>query len=265
MQLDEVVQLQLGRAEIINFENGQEVTPRQWLKDPKESIKVLHEFKPFIGWMLQIVQEDGIRTVHCYREDRYEEIDPVRTGVMNPITQGYIIYPYASINTLFGELPRDLSNESPVLMQFSPFPHHLHIVLRDLALSVVRGELDSEKAVNSLYEIVESDPRRWLTLQDDFAPPPKLWVRALGRKDGRWAQYSYWFTRPMWNVGGYFLTSVALVVAVYKILRGEIEKRGVMTAEKTFDPIPFLDEVESLIAESIKDGKMLGETFDWLE
>jgi hypothetical protein len=58
---------------------------------------------------------------------------------------------------------------------------------------------------------------------------------------------------------------VALAVAVRKILRGEIEERGVMTAEKAFEPLPFLDEVTSLITESLPDGKMLGETFEWLE
>ncbi len=92
-----------------------------------------------------------------------------------------------------------------------------------------------------------------------------MWVRAVGRKEGRAARCSSWFTAPMWNVGLYFLTSVALAVAVRKILRGEIRKRGIMTAEKAFEPLPFLDEVASLIPDALPDGKLIDESFEWLE
>jgi hypothetical protein len=68
----------------------------------------------------------------------------------------------------------------------------------------------------------------------------------------------------MWNVGGYFLTSVALAVAVRKILRGEIQERGVMTAETAFEPLPFLDEAVSLLPDPLPDGKMIDESFEWL-
>jgi len=266
-QLEEVEQLHLGRADIYNFQTGKELTPRQWFEDPKESLTVLYEFRPFFVWMLQKVQENGMRTVHCYQDGRWEETDPVRSGVKVPITQGGIstLYPYASSGLLFDELPRDLSNVSPVVMQFSPFPPQLHELLRELALGVVGGDIDSDTTMNSFYDTVESDPGRWLTHQDDFIPVPKMWVRALGWKEGYAARYSCWFTAPMWNVGGYFLTSVALAVAVLKILRGEIEERGVMTAENAFEPLPFLDEVASLLSESLPNGKMIGETFEWLE
>jgi hypothetical protein len=40
----------------------------------------------------------------------------------------------------------------------------------------------------------------------------------------------------MWDVGGYLLTSVPLVVAALQILRGEMRERGVMTVEQAFDP-----------------------------
>ena len=48
-QLDEVEQLQLGRADIYDFQSGRELTPRQWLEDPQESLAALHEFRPFIA------------------------------------------------------------------------------------------------------------------------------------------------------------------------------------------------------------------------
>jgi hypothetical protein len=69
----------------------------------------------------------------------------------------------------------------------------------------------------------------------------------------------------MWNVGVYFLTSVALAVAVRKILRGEIGERGVMTAETACEPLPFLDEVAALMPDSFPDGRLIDESFEWLE
>ena len=54
-------------------------------------------------------------------------------------------------------------------------------------------------------------------------------------------------------------------MAVLRILRGEIPERGVMTAEKTFEPLPFFEEVASLLPEPPPDGKLIGESFEWLE
>jgi hypothetical protein len=119
--------------------------------------------------------------------------------------------------------------------------------------------------VNSFYKIVESDPHRWLTPPENYVLISKMWVRALGRKDGRAARCSSWFTASMWNHGGYFLTSVALASAVRKVLRGEMQERGVMTAEMAFEPQSFFDEVVALLPEPPQDGKMIGESFEWLE
>ena len=266
-QLDVVKQLQLGDASIYNFQSGGELTPRQWLKNPEESLTALREFRPFISWILQIVQKNGIRTVLDYQDGRWVEVDPVRSGLDVPMTLGGTItaYPYASSDPLFGSLPRDLSTVSPVEMFFTTLPPQLHDVLREHALRVLEGDIDSDTASDSFYETVESDLLRWLTLPDDFVPIPKLWARAVGRKEGRAARYSCWFTAPMWNVGGYFLTSVALAVGVHMILRGEIRERGVMTAETAFEPLSFFDEVAEVLPELPLDGRLIGESFEWLE
>lgn len=266
-QLEEVEQLQIGRADIYNWQSGWELTPRQWLKDPKESLVALHEFRPFIAWMLRRLQDNGIRTVCVYHDGRWVEMDPIRSGLEVPLPQGGTItsYPYVSGDPLFGSLSPGLSRVPPVEMLFSPLPPQPHDVLREHALRVLEGNIDSDTVTNSFYDTVESDPHRWLTLPDDFVSIPKMWVRAVGRKEGRAARCSCWFTAPMWNVGGWFLTSVAVAVAVRKILRGEIRERGVMTAETAFEPLPFLDEVASLMPDSLPDGKLIGESFEWLE
>ncbi len=266
-QLDDVEQLQLGFADIINFETGRELTVQQWLGDPTENLAALHGCRPFIAWMLSRAQDDGIRTVRTYREGGWEETDPVRSGLDVPQVRGGTTtsYPYYSGDPVFPSLPRDLSSVPPVEILFSPLPPQLHDLLRERSLAVLDGSTDPETATGSFYDTVESDPHRWLTLPDDFVPPLKMWVRAVGRKGDRAARCSCWFTAPMWDVGGYLLTSVALVVAVRRVLLGETRQRGVMTAEAAFEPLPFLDEVASLMPDPPPDGRFIDESFEWLE
>jgi len=266
-QLQEVEQLQLGDASMYNFQSGQDLTPRQWLEKPRQSLAALPEFTGGIAWMLQIVQESGTKTVLDFQDGHWVDLDPVRCGLDVPLPQGgtIIAYPYLSSDPLFGSLPCDLAKVSPVEMLFSPLPPQLHDVLRELSLRVLEGNIDAEAAIDSFLETAESDPHRFLTLPDDFVPIPKTWARAVGRKEGRAARFSCWLTAPMWDVGGYFLTSVALVVAVFKILRGEIRERGVMTAETIFEPQSFFDEVVALLPDPPPDGKLISESFEWLE
>jgi hypothetical protein len=152
-----------------------------------------------------------------------------------------------------------------VQLYFSPLPTQLHELLREHALRVLEAEIDSETATGSFYDTIESDPYRWLTLPDDFVAPPEIWVRAVGRKEGRAARCSCWFTTPMWDVDDYFLTGVALAVAVLRILRGEIRERGIINAEKAFEPLRFFDEVTSLVPGLSPDGKLIDELYEWLE
>jgi hypothetical protein len=265
-QLEKVEQLQLGRADAYSFESGRELTPRQWLKDPKESLAALHDYRPWFAWMLQMMQENGIRTVLDYQDGQWVETDPFRSGLQVPLPQGGTItsYPYFSGDPYFGALPRDLSTVSPLEMYFSPLPPQRHDLLREQALRVIGGHVDADAAVSSFYDSVGRDPDRWLTLPGDFVPIPKMWVRAVGHKEGRAARCNCWLTAPMWKVGGYFLTSVALVVAVRKILRGETQERGVMTAETAFEPLSFFDEVVAVLPEPPPDGRLIDESFEWL-
>ena len=266
-QLHEVEQLQLGDASMYDFQLGKDLTPRQWLKEPGQSLAALHEITGGIAWMLQIVQESGPKTVLDYQDGQWVDLDPIRCGLDVPLSHGgtVIAYPYLSSDPLFGSLPRYLAKVSPVEMLFSPLPPQLHDVLRKLSLRVLEGYIDPATALDSFIDTAESDPQRYLTLPDDFVPIPKTWARAVGRKDSRAARFSCWLTAPMWDVGGYFLTSVALVVAVRKILRGEIRERGVMTAETAFEPQSFFDEVIAVLPEPPQDGKLIGESFEWLE
>jgi len=266
-QLQEVEQLQLGDASMYDFQSGKDLTPRQWLEEPEQSLAALQKVTGGIAWMLQIAQESGTKTVLDYQEGQWVDLDPIRNGLDVPLFQGgtVIAYPYLSSDPLFGSLPRDLARVSPVEMLFSPLPHRLHDVLRELSLSVLKGNVDADAALDSFLDTAESDPHRFLTLPDDFVPIPKTWARAVGSKEGRAARFSCWLTAPMWDVGGYFLTSVALVAAVRKILHGEIKKRGVFTAEKVFEPTSFFNEVVAILPEPPSDGRLINESFEWMQ
>lgn len=122
-----------------------------------------------------------------------------------------------------------------------------------------------ETVVDAFYDTIAGNPHRWLTSPDDVPTVSEMWIRAVGYKLGHAARCTCWFTAPMWDVKGYYLTSVALVVAAFKILRGEVKERGVITAEKAFEPLPFLDEVASLLETSLIDDEITDESFEWLE
>jgi len=266
-QLDQVEQLQIGRADIFNFESGRELSPRQWSLDPQESLAALQEFRSFIGWLLQRVQNDGFRPVLIYQGGRWVEVNPLKIDLEVPLeqTSRTASRPYMSGDDFWGMLPDYPSRAKPVEMSFSPFPPQLGATLQELALNVLEGKIDAEAASSTFFNTVESDPHRWLTPPVDYVPPTKLWIDVLGRKDGRASRSSCWFTAPMWEVNGYFLTSVSLAVSVLEILRGDIESHGVMTAETAFEPLAFFDEVVAVLPELPSDGKLMNESFEWLE
>jgi hypothetical protein len=266
-QLDEVEVLQIGRADVFNFQTGHELTPDQWQKEPEESFSALNEFSSFFMWTFQKLQENKSRIVPDYQNGRWFNKNPMKSGwiALQPDGNPFPSYPYSSMDDMWGSLPQDLSATKPVELAFSPFPPQLDGLVRKLALHVIEGDISAKDAVSEFYKTVGQNPKYWLTAADDFIVPAKMWVTASGQKHGRIACSNCWLTSPMWNVGGYFLTSVALVVATLKIMRGEIRKQGVWEAEKVYEPLSFFDKVETFIP-SLKAGeKMIGESFTWME
>jgi len=266
-QLDEVEQFQRGLAPLVDFQSGQELTPRQWLIDPEGCRATLHKFRPFIVWILGMLQKCGIRTVRDYQDGRWVEVNPIRSGLDVPHLEGgtIISYPFVSSDLPWRALPRDLCEAPPVEMWFSALPSQLDTVLREQALSVPEENIDPETAANAFYKTADSDPHRELTLPDVYMPVPMMWVRAVGRKAGRAARCTCWFTDPIWDVGGLIITSAALVVAARKIMHGEIRERGIVTAETCFEPQSFFDEMVAVLPELPPDGRLIDESFEWLE
>ena len=265
-QLDVTEQLQSGRAWV--FQGARSLTPQQWSENSSENLALMHEFKGFLDWMLQVAQETERRTARAYQDGRWVDVDPLTSGLQAPLPSGSTgtVFPYCSWSPLFDSLPQDLARERPLEVWFTPFPSPLHDLFREQALRVIAGDVDPATAMSSFYETMENDPGRWLTVADDFAAFSPDWVTALGSKDGRAARYNCWLAPALWNEqSAWFLTTVPLVVAVLSILRGETRELGVMTAETVFEPLPFFDEVVSLLPEPPPDGKLIGESFEWLD
>jgi len=265
-QLDETEQLQSGRSWI--FRGARAITPQQWLENPSERVAILHEFKGFLEWMLQVAQQSERRAVRTFQDGRWVDTDALADGIQAPRQRGDTItaYPYGSYDPLFDSLPQDLANARPVEVWFSPFPTQLHDLFREQAIRVSEGELEPAIALSSFYETVESDPDRWLSVRDDFAAFSPDWVTAVGHKEGRAARYSCWLVPEIWDEqAAWLLTSIPLAVAALRILRGEIRERGVLNAETIFEPLPFFDEVASMLPYPPPDGKLIGESFAWLE
>jgi len=265
-QLDVTEQLLSGRAWV--FQGARALTPQEWLENPLETLAVLQEFKGFLEWMLQVAQETESRPVRTYQGNQWVDTDPLKNGLQTPLPHGgtVIAYPYGSHDPLFDSLPQDLAGARPVEVWLTPFPSQLHDLFREQALRVTAGDVDPATALSSFYETIESDPDRWLTVTDDFVAFSPDWVSAVGRKGGRAARYNCWLAPELWNEqSAWFLTSAPLVVAVLSILSGETRERGVLTAEKAFEPLSFFDEVVAMLPEPPPGGKLIEESFEWLE
>jgi saccharopine dehydrogenase (NAD+, L-lysine-forming) len=265
-QLDVTEQLQAGRAWV--FQGARALTPQEWLENPVESLAVLQEFKGFLEWMLQVAQETERRPARVYQDGRWVDADPLTSGLQVPMPLGDTVnsYPYGSYDPLFDSLPQDLARARPVEVWFTPFPTRLHNLFREQALRVAAGEADPATALSSFYETIEDDPDQWMKATDDFVAFSPDWVSAVGYKGGRAARFNCWLAPALWDEqSAWFLTSVPLVVAVLSILSGETRERGVLTAEKAFDPLSFFDEVVALLPEPPPGGKLIVESFELLE
>jgi hypothetical protein len=263
-QLDQIEQLQGGRSWL--FVNAISLTPAQWPDDPEQGLATLGRQRGFLEWALQLVREKGGRTVRAYRDGQWVDEDPTRSGVAAPRSNGNTVsvFPYLAMDPFFGELPRDISKES-VGLWFTPFPRPLQDLFREQAMRVAASESDPAGALKAFFARVESDPAGWLTPPADYEPLSPDWVVAVGHKDGRPARFSCWLAPANWSDhSGWLLTSIPLVVTTLAILRGDVQQRGVLTAEKAFDPSRYFADVATLYSELPPGSGLIEESFAWL-
>lgn len=118
-QLDEVKQFQIGRVELIDFAKGIDPTPNLWRKDPKDILTTLQDYRSFIGFNLNRLQNNGSRMPLEPKDNHWVEVDPFVDGLNVPLAQGSIAiaYPYFSGDDAWGMAPTDLAEEKSVEME----------------------------------------------------------------------------------------------------------------------------------------------------
>lgn len=205
-----------------------------------------------------------------HHEGQWAEVNPLLSGVVVPDDShkrdGRVLcYPYVSFESFWGSIPTDFGDVPPVEMWFSTLPPEPNAVLRDQALRLLEQRTDPETAIGTLFDGIDLDLQRWLTVPDDYTPIPTMWLRAVGYKQGRLAYHDCWLPASASKLGGGFLTSSALTAAALKILRGDVTERGIMTAEHAFDPQSFFKEIAQLLPEPPPHGQLVGESLHWLD
>lgn len=210
-----------------------------------------------IDTSLQTVLNWFSKLTCIYRNGEWTEVDARESTVSITLPKGGIAtaYPhsYPCIITLPRYLP-DIRNVSAVLGV--PNPQLADLMFR-IAGQISSGKLSDKVATKAFIETIGKNPDHWLE-----APPGPLsaarwdlWIVATGWKECRRARYTCWpikFGHP-------------LVVAALRILRGEVSKRGVLPPEACLEPMLFFDELVSLMPEPPSDGKLFGESFEWLD
>ena len=221
-----------------------------------------------IDTSLQQIINAMSESARVYSDGSWTDIDALENRVRITLPEGGMVtaFPYSHSETI--TLPRylnDLRNVSRVWGVPNP---GLGELMFGFAGQISCGEMSAEVGTRQLLETIGKDPDRWLKIQSRPTASPaeakpkrpwqgwwEAWIVATGWKEGRRGRYTCW---PL-KLGH------PLTVAVLRILRGEVPVRGVLPPEACFEPLPFFDEMASLLPDPPADGKLIGESFEWLE
>lgn len=188
----------------------------------------------------QLIMRSFTPPVQVVRDGRLAEVDPADEAVTVRLPGGARIpaYPvgFSEPVTLHAALPA----LSAACSLWSFVPTALNERALVLGTAVARGELDeSEAAVRFFEHLVSLAPAPSAELRE-LSRPWLLWAEARGtRGDGpavaRCAARGDWAT-----------TAALLCAAALRILRGEIDERGVLAPESCLDPLPYFAEAAAL-------------------
>ena len=210
-----------------------------------------------IDTSLQVILNIMSKPARVYSDGRWTDIDARENRVSITLPKGGIATAYPLSHSLTITLSRYLPGIRSVSCVWGVPNPQLGELMFSIARQIAAGQMSAEAATRSFLERIEADPDRWLK-----APPGPLaaarwdcWIVATGWKDGRRGRYTCW---PI-NFGH------PLVVAALRILRGDVSVRGVLPPEACFEPLPFFDEVVALMSDPPPDGRLIDESFEWLE
>jgi hypothetical protein len=159
-------------------------------------------------------------------------------------------------------IPRSIPGVQDVYTLVSWFPFHLNGIYVALGGRVAKGELTESQAALTFLELIAAEQDQWQPVPNEFPRYGTRWAEAVGTKDGNRTRYSCWPTS--WYGWKNNPTPVALTLAAFKILGGQVRTRGVLTPESCFDPLPFFKEVARQMLKTDEPGRLLNETWQTL-
>ena len=160
-------------------------------------------------------------------------------------------------------IPRSIPDVIDVCTLVSWFPFHLNGIYAELGGRVAKGEFNESQAALAFLDLIVAEQDQWQPVPNGFPRYGIRWAQAVGTKDGSRTSYSCWPTSG-WYGWRNNPTPVALVLAAFKILGGEITARGVLTPESCLDPLPFIKEVACKMLKTDEPGNLLNEAWQTL-
>ncbi|HEX6101620.1 MAG TPA: saccharopine dehydrogenase NADP-binding domain-containing protein [Alphaproteobacteria bacterium] len=164
-------------------------------------------------------------------------------SVMLPTGQSFSAFPLGWAEPVM--LPRSIPQLKSVTSLVNLLPPQMNELMRAEASFIAEGRLRPREATIDMLESVNVDPARWLKR------PHGMMVGALfaivrGVRNGRPAicgivpNWGY-APAPDWVEG--FGTGAPCSLAALRVLRGEVERPGVMGPEACFEPMSFFGEL----------------------
>ncbi len=192
--------------------------------------------------------------VRLYRHGNWLEVNPIKYRVSVDLPNGGSVtaHPIGVSEPI--TLPRYLRNIKSVSVLASLHPPELNERWCELSGLVNRGELGESEAAVRLFEDLASMPGDSIKAPKGCEDGWVVWTEAIGSKHGERAQYK------CWPEGNWFSTVGPIAVASLKMLRGEINKHGVVSPESCLDPMPFFTEVAEHTTPNVEHGRLLNES-----
>ena len=202
----------------------------------------------------QLAMNNNAGPVRLYRRGSWATVNPLDYSVEIKSPTGSIATAHPDANPEQITLPRYLPGVSNVSCVCAITPPEMSQLVHREAERVTRGEVTVEEATRSFLNTVGGDPDRWL---EGSAPGWDMWLVVTGLKNRSRGRYTCWPVR----VGS---TGITLAIAALRILRGEVQVRGVIPPEACFEPMSFLEEVGRNTPMEDRDKPLYGDRMEWL-
>lgn len=193
------------------------------------------------------------------RDGRLVTVNPSENEVVMTGLDGRPVRMYPACGPEAITIPRYVEGIENVslLVSFTPFP--LNELAHKLARRIIAGEINTKEAAIMFIETATSDRDRWLASTDGVPEDWPFWVTAEGIKDGSRVRYTLRPDSRWMGTGG------PLYTAAMALLDGKVDGHGVLPPEACFDPLPFMEDVASVVPGWPSGVRLFEESFEELD